>query len=173
MFTEEPTIHEEPVSLIASCHPMQSGIFIWDEMDEEWRLTLRYSEIEITATEDDYFEAMCAIRVSLEVEGMMPNCYGASRIRKKAMNTPLLSPEETARRGDEIYERQIRSRVETGNYGKIVAIDVETGSYALEETAVAASRQLQALQPSAEVWLVRVGHRGLHHIGASSVRKSQ
>lgn len=93
--------------------------------------------------------------------------------KKKVMNTPQLSPEETARRGDDIYERQIRSQVEADNYGKIVAIDVETGSYALEETAVAASRQLQALQPSAEVWLVRVGHRGLHHIGASSARKSQ
>lgn len=75
------------------------------------------------------------------------------------MASPHFSPEETARRGDGIYERQIRSLVEAGNYGKIVAIDVETGSYSLVETAVTASRQLQVLQPRAEVWLVRVGHR--------------
>lgn len=79
---------------------------------------------------------------------------------------PQLSAEETARRGDEIYERQIRAQVEAGNYGKIVAIDVGTGAYALDETALAASRHLRAQQPSAEVWFVRVGHRALHHIGA-------
>ena len=85
------------------------------------------------------------------------------------MASPQLSAEETARRGDEIYERQIRSQVEAGNYGKIVAIDVESGAYALEETAVAASRHLQAQHPSAEVWFVRVGHRALHHIGECHV----
>ncbi len=86
------------------------------------------------------------------------------------MASPHLSAEETARRGDEIYERQIRSQVEPANFGKIVAIDVETGTYALEETALAASRHLQALHPSTEVWFVRVGHRALHHIGAHSLR---
>ena len=77
---------------------------------------------------------------------------------------PSLSAEETARHGDEICERQIRTQVETGNYGKVVAIDVETGAFALDETALAASRCLQAQQPSAEVWFVRVGHRALHHV---------
>ncbi len=86
-----------------------------------------------------------------------------------ALQKPQLSAEETARRGDEIYERQIRAQVEAGNYGKIVAIDVETGAYALEETALAASRRLQAQQLSVEVWFVRVGHRALHHIGARSL----
>ena len=88
------------------------------------------------------------------------------------LQKPSLSAEETARRGDEIYERQIRSQVEVGNSGKIVAIDVETGAYALDETALAASRRLQARQPSAEVWFVRVGHRALHHIGARSPVKN-
>jgi hypothetical protein len=90
-----------------------------------------------------------------------------------ASQKPHLTAEETARRGDEIYERQIRSQVETGNYGKIVAIDVDTGAFALEETALAASRRLQAQQPSTEVWFVRVGHHALHHIGARSLAKSQ
>jgi hypothetical protein len=36
---------------------------------------------------------------------------------------PHYSKEEFARRGDEIYETQVRSQVEEGNYGKIVAID--------------------------------------------------
>jgi hypothetical protein len=79
------------------------------------------------------------------------------------------SADETARLGDEIYERQIRSLVEAGNRGKVVAIDVETGAYALEETALAASRRLQSRHPATEVWFVRVGHRALHKTGARSL----
>jgi hypothetical protein len=40
-----------------------------------------------------------------------------------AVRQPRYSKEEFARRGDEIYENQVRSRVEEGNHGKIVAID--------------------------------------------------
>ena len=36
---------------------------------------------------------------------------------------PRYSAEETARRGDEIYEREVRAWVEAGNHGKVVAID--------------------------------------------------
>jgi hypothetical protein len=82
---------------------------------------------------------------------------------------PRLSAEETARLGDEIYERQIRAQVEAGNRGKIVAIDVETDAYALAETALAASCLLQAQHLATEVWFVRVGHRALYKIGACSL----
>ena len=35
--------------------------------------------------------------------------------------------EEFARRGQTIYEQQVRPEVEEGNLGRIVAIDIETG----------------------------------------------
>jgi hypothetical protein len=34
---------------------------------------------------------------------------------------PRYSKEKHARRGNEIYETQVRSQIETGNHGKIVA----------------------------------------------------
>lgn len=81
------------------------------------------------------------------------------------------SAEETARRGDEIYERDIRAQVEAENRGKVVAIDVETGVYALDETALAASARLRQEHPQAtEIWLVRVGHRALHRLGLAGRR---
>jgi len=82
------------------------------------------------------------------------------------------SAEETARRGDEIYNTHVRAQVEAEHRGKVVAIDVETGAYALGETAVAASEQLLAEHPHAQVWLVRVGHRALHRIGSWSRQES-
>ncbi len=78
---------------------------------------------------------------------------------------PSYSAEETARCGDEIYEREIRARVEAGNHGKVVAIDIETGAYALDENALAAAKRLRAQRQNAEIWFVRVGHRALHRIG--------
>lgn len=51
---------------------------------------------------------------------------------------PRYSKEEFARRGDEIYESQVRQQVEEGNYGKIVAIDLETGAFEVDANEIAA-----------------------------------
>ena len=74
------------------------------------------------------------------------------------------SAEETARRGDEIYEQQIRSLVEQDNWGKVVAIDIESGAYAVAENALSASHDLLDRLADAEIWCVRVGSRALHRI---------
>ncbi len=85
-----------------------------------------------------------------------------------SVQQPRYSAEETARRGDEIYERSIRAQVEKTHQGKVVAIDVETEAFAIDETALAASRRLRSQHPDATVWLVRIGHRTLHRIGKSN-----
>jgi hypothetical protein len=77
--------------------------------------------------------------------------------------------EEFARRGDEIYERQIRDKVEHGNKGKIVAVDVETGAYELAEDELAASDRLLSRYPDAQIWFVRVGCPAVHRMGSHSV----
>jgi hypothetical protein len=42
---------------------------------------------------------------------------------------PRYSKEEFAQRGDALYKSQVRSQVEEGNHGKIVAIDpIKTAS---------------------------------------------
>lgn len=83
------------------------------------------------------------------------------------------SAEEAARIGDEIYERTIRARVEQGNHGRVVAIDVNTGDYEVGDNALASSERLVSRLPDAEIWFVRVGHRALHCIGgySGSVRR--
>ena len=79
---------------------------------------------------------------------------------------PRRPREETARLGDEIYERDIRTQVEADHHGEYVAIDVDSGSWAISDDLRAASKRLRKLRPSAvDVWLLRVGHRALHHFG--------
>ena len=66
---------------------------------------------------------------------------------------PRYSKEEFARRGDEIYESQVRQQVEEGNHGKIVAIDIETGAFEVADDIVTASDHLLSKYPDAQTWL--------------------
>ncbi|MBI3462351.1 MAG: hypothetical protein HY000_04730 [Planctomycetes bacterium] len=89
-----------------------------------------------------------------------------------SQQTPKLTAEETAKRGDAIYEQQIRSQVEAANQGKVVAIDVDSGDFAIGDTALAAASLLRTRRPDAEIWFVRVGHAALHRIGRKRIRES-
>jgi hypothetical protein len=85
---------------------------------------------------------------------------------------PRYSKEEFAQRGNEIYESQVRSQVEVGNHGKIVAIDIETGAFEVGEDIATASDRLLAKIPDAQTWFIRIGHRAVYHFGARSLRES-
>ena len=52
---------------------------------------------------------------------------------------PRYSKEEFARRGHEVYESQVRSQIEEGNHGKIVAIDIETGAFEVADDSLTAA----------------------------------
>jgi hypothetical protein len=75
------------------------------------------------------------------------------------------SKEEFARRGDTIYERDIRRNVEEEHEGEFVAIDVETGAYEVDANELAASDRLGARIPNPQIWLKRVGSRYVRHFG--------
>jgi hypothetical protein len=79
---------------------------------------------------------------------------------------PRYSIEEHARRGDDLYQQHIRAHVEAGNHGKIVAIDVDTGAFEVAEDTLTASQRLLTRYPDAQIWCIRIGHRGVHRFGA-------
>ena len=85
--------------------------------------------------------------------------------------TPRYSKAEFARRGQEIYERAIRPRVEAGNEGKFVAIDIETGAYEIDTDDYTATERLLTREPDAQIWLLRVGHRAAYRIGWRPMRE--
>ncbi|MGV0029373.1 hypothetical protein [Phormidesmis priestleyi] len=84
---------------------------------------------------------------------------------------PRYSKEEFARRGDEIYESQVRQQVEEGNHGKIVAIDIETGAFEVADAPMVAVDQLYERKPDAQPWVIRIGHRAVFRFGGRSQRK--
>ncbi len=82
--------------------------------------------------------------------------------------------EETARLGDEIYRRDVKAQVESGHDGDYVAIDVESGIWAIGESELAASDLLLGQCPDAiDVWLLRVGYRAVASIGGGSLRRAE
>jgi len=79
------------------------------------------------------------------------------------------SKEELAQRGQELYETQVRQKVESGNVGRIVAIDIETGNYEVADNVLPATNSLFARNPDAQPWVIRIGHRAVYHFGARSL----
>jgi len=78
--------------------------------------------------------------------------------------------DEIALLGDEIYERDIRARVEADHHGEIVSIDVDSGTWAVGDDILDAVDRLRAQCPEAiDVWSLRVGSRAVHTFGGRSL----
>jgi hypothetical protein len=75
------------------------------------------------------------------------------------MQAILLSREEVARRAKQLYEDDIRQKVEIEeNIGKMIIIDIETGDYEIDETGLEASHILMAKHPNARLFGIRIGY---------------
>ena len=79
---------------------------------------------------------------------------------------PHRNPEEVARLGADVFERQVRPALGPDDDGKFVAIDIATGDYELDEDDYAAVTRLRARRPSAEIWLGRVGQPAAYRMRA-------
>ena len=73
--------------------------------------------------------------------------------------------EEVARRGTEIYRKQIRPQLGPEYKGKIAAIDVHSGAFEVADNPVIACQRLRERCPDAQVWVVRVGYLAVHSFG--------
>lgn len=89
-----------------------------------------------------------------------------------AVRQPRYSKEEFARRGNQLYESQVRSQVEEGNHSRVVAIDIETGAFEVADTPIAATDRLYEQYPDAQPWVIRIGHRALYRFGSRSLKQS-
>ena len=80
--------------------------------------------------------------------------------------------EDVVRLGKELYERDILPLVEADHHGEIVAIDVDSGSWAVADGEVSAVDRLREMRPnSVNVLCERVGYRALRSFGGSSLRR--
>lgn len=75
------------------------------------------------------------------------------------------SREEIARRGDEIYEREVLPRLGAADEGKYALIDIETADYEIDPDETAASDRLLARHPDAQIWMRQIGSRYSRRFG--------
>jgi hypothetical protein len=80
--------------------------------------------------------------------------------------------EEFARRGDTIYENDVRPQLTAEDDGKFAAIDIESGAYQVEVDELAACDRLRARIPGAQIWMVRVGSPSVHRFGGRQGRSA-
>ena len=76
-----------------------------------------------------------------------------------------LEGEELMRRAKEIYEREIKEKVLPQHKGKLLAIDVWSGDYEVNDDPVIALRALQERHPQNNIFLMRVGYKAAYSMG--------
>ncbi|MDE0481499.1 MAG: hypothetical protein OXI67_02855 [Candidatus Poribacteria bacterium] len=72
--------------------------------------------------------------------------------------------EVVAVRGKEIYQQQIRDKVELKHKGKFLSVDIETGDYEIDTDDLSPTMRLLAKRPDAVVFSLRIGFQAAHRI---------
>lgn len=86
------------------------------------------------------------------------------------MGHPRLSGDEIVPHGQELYEREIRNKVEMEeNIGKIISINIETGDYAFDKDPMVAADRVFAWHPGAALFGARIGYDAAFAIGGGSL----
>ena len=87
-------------------------------------------------------------------------------------SAPDTERSETARRGTEIYERDIKPTLGDDQDGRYVSIDVDSGCWAVADSHREAVDELYEQHPdSHDVWSLRVGHQALFSLGGRPLRE--
>ncbi len=82
------------------------------------------------------------------------------------MQRPDYTSEVVAIRGKEIYQQQIREKVETEHKGKFLSVDIETGDYEIDTDDLSPTMRLLAKRPDAVIFSLRIGFQAAHRIGS-------
>lgn len=72
-------------------------------------------------------------------------------------NVTSVNTAEIARKGEEIYQKQLKESLERDHYGKFTAIEVDSKEYFLGETQIDALQKAKAKYPKKIFYLVRIG----------------
>lgn len=77
----------------------------------------------------------------------------------------ILTPEEVAKKGEEIYNSKLKPILEPVQNGKFVAIDTDSSDYFLGDTILQALENAQQKYPNKIFHTVRVGFQGVFKMG--------
>jgi hypothetical protein len=73
--------------------------------------------------------------------------------------------QEIVRRGQALYDQQIRAKVEGSHKGEFLVLDIESGEYEIDASEVAAVRRAKAKHPEAALYILRIGYPTAYRVG--------
>lgn len=82
-----------------------------------------------------------------------------------AVRGPRHSPEEFLRLGTKYYEENVVPTLRPEDQDCFVAIDIDSGDFAIHQDDYTATELLREKRPDAQTWLARVGHRAAYRFG--------
>ena len=72
---------------------------------------------------------------------------------------------ELANKGQKIYERRYKKKLEKSHFGQFVAIDIFSEDHFLGSTAEEAAKKAQEARPNGFFHLMRIGYNGVYRMG--------
>jgi hypothetical protein len=82
------------------------------------------------------------------------------------------SSDEIAERGQDLYDREIRDKLDPSARGKFLVLDIETGEYEIDVDQRSALKRVRAKHPGAALYLLRVGHPTAYRLGRKAITTS-
>ena len=73
--------------------------------------------------------------------------------------------EEIVKRGEAIFEKDVRPHLKGHDPMDFVLIDIETNAYEVDANNLTACLRLRERNPDAQIFARRVGSRTIHHFG--------
>ena len=68
------------------------------------------------------------------------------------------SSDEIAKRGQALYEHEIRGKLDASARGKFLVLDIETGEYEIADDELTALKRARAKRSEAALYLLRISH---------------
>jgi hypothetical protein len=79
------------------------------------------------------------------------------------------SPEEIARLGNQIYQRDIRDKVLPLHKGKFLVLDIESEDYEIDDDDLSAEEVLRARRPDGVLFGLRIGYTSAYTLAGRMV----
>jgi len=81
------------------------------------------------------------------------------------MASAKYSREEIAQRGETLFTEQIEPRLDEGDHGKYVILDIESGQWEIDASDASATKRILQRLPSAVLYGLRVGFPTAYRLG--------
>jgi hypothetical protein len=94
-------------------------------------------------------------------------------MEEDTMSQTSYRADEVVRRGEEIYQRDLKSKVEPIHNGEILVLDIDTGDYEIDREEVAALKRAIDRHPNGTRYIKRIGFPATHRLGGRFVARQK